>query len=199
MSSPSTIFGGNLALWLKANAGCYSDAGTTLCTDGTQVYQWNDQSGNGNNATQTTAANRPYYYSTLGGPVVSTEIGFTATDGGDAYMTLPAGLSLNRQTCSVFFYGELCVNNLQHISLSVWRIRCGVKTTRAVSSSSIARHVYGFDKELVPDMRKSMLGWVTASGNVWIYWRDRLARSPADQPRTPRRAERCSDLQRAIA
>jgi hypothetical protein len=40
-------------LWLRA------DAGTT--TNGQQVSAWNDQSGNGNNATQTTSANRPLF------------------------------------------------------------------------------------------------------------------------------------------
>ena len=40
-------------LWLRADAG-------TLTTNG-QVSAWNDQSGNGNNATQTTSANRPLF------------------------------------------------------------------------------------------------------------------------------------------
>jgi len=35
--------------WWKADAQVFSDAGTTPCTNGTTVQQWNDQSGSGNN------------------------------------------------------------------------------------------------------------------------------------------------------
>ncbi len=45
----------NLKLWLKA------DAGTNTTTDGAAVSNWADQSGNGNNATQSTTANQPTY------------------------------------------------------------------------------------------------------------------------------------------
>jgi hypothetical protein len=48
-------------LWIKADAGVYVDAGVTLATNGQTVEQWNDQSGNGNNATQATSGNRPTY------------------------------------------------------------------------------------------------------------------------------------------
>jgi hypothetical protein len=54
---PTDIAG--LAGWWKADAGAYSDAGTTLCASGDTVAQWNDQSGRGNHFTQTTATNRP--------------------------------------------------------------------------------------------------------------------------------------------
>lgn len=33
----------NLHLWLKADAECYSDAGSTLSTDGDEVQEWDDQ------------------------------------------------------------------------------------------------------------------------------------------------------------
>ncbi len=46
-------------LWLKADAGAYTDAGVTLATNGQTIQQWNDQSGNNKHATQATAANRP--------------------------------------------------------------------------------------------------------------------------------------------
>lgn len=48
-------------LWLKSDTGVYSDAGTTSCTNGDTVYQWNDQSGNGNHCVQTTSGDRPTY------------------------------------------------------------------------------------------------------------------------------------------
>lgn len=40
----------SLTFWLKANEEAYSDAGSTLCTDGDNIAQWNDQTANGNNA-----------------------------------------------------------------------------------------------------------------------------------------------------
>lgn len=51
----------NNKLWLMADANVYSNAGTTLATNGNTVQQWNDLSGNNNNATQLTAGNRPTY------------------------------------------------------------------------------------------------------------------------------------------
>ena len=54
---------GSLKLWLKADAGLYQDnAGTQPVTaTGQGVGQWADQSGNGNNAIQTSTPNRPIY------------------------------------------------------------------------------------------------------------------------------------------
>ena len=43
--------GTNLRLWLKADAEAYSDAGTTLATDGQEVQEFHDQSGNSYDAT----------------------------------------------------------------------------------------------------------------------------------------------------
>jgi hypothetical protein len=57
-------------LWLKADAGATSDAGSgtgtshtgTACADNTGLYYWADQSGNNNDFVQTTEASRPTYY-----------------------------------------------------------------------------------------------------------------------------------------
>lgn len=49
-------------LWLSADNGVYSNAGTTLATNGQNARQWNDRSGNGRNATQGTSAERPNYF-----------------------------------------------------------------------------------------------------------------------------------------
>ena len=46
-------------LWLKADAGAYTDAGTTLATNNQTIQQWNDQSCSGFNATQADASKRP--------------------------------------------------------------------------------------------------------------------------------------------
>lgn len=57
--SPTDIAG--LIVWLDAGAGVFSDAGTTPAVNDDTIQQWNDQSGNGNNASQGTSANRPTY------------------------------------------------------------------------------------------------------------------------------------------
>ena len=52
---------GNLRWWLKADAGTFTDNGTTAATDGQNVQQWNDQSTIVNHVRQTTGANKPVY------------------------------------------------------------------------------------------------------------------------------------------
>lgn len=51
----------NLRWWMKANAGTFTDNGTTPATEGQLVQQWNDQSAIANHARQTTNANKPEY------------------------------------------------------------------------------------------------------------------------------------------
>jgi hypothetical protein len=51
----------NNVLWLDPTFGVYSNAGTTLAVNNDNVQQWNDRSGNGRNASQGTAGNRPNY------------------------------------------------------------------------------------------------------------------------------------------
>jgi hypothetical protein len=48
-------------LWLKGDGGAFTDLGVTQANQNQQVRQWNDNSGNGNNATQGTAGNRPLF------------------------------------------------------------------------------------------------------------------------------------------
>jgi hypothetical protein len=52
------------AVWLKADAGAYKDAGVTLAADGESVQRWADQSGHANHANQATAGFRPVYRAT---------------------------------------------------------------------------------------------------------------------------------------
>jgi len=51
----------NLQAHYKADYGVFSDAGSAVAVADDQVYQWNDQSINGNHVTQTTAGDRPLY------------------------------------------------------------------------------------------------------------------------------------------
>jgi hypothetical protein len=62
----------NLRWWLKANAGTFTDNGTTAAADGQSVQQWNDQSVVLNHTRQTTLANKPVYRTNIinGNPVL---------------------------------------------------------------------------------------------------------------------------------
>ncbi|RMG96173.1 MAG: hypothetical protein D6706_10620, partial [Chloroflexi bacterium] len=70
--SPADIPG--LQLWLRADAGVWQDSvgGTPAVNDGDVVGAWEDQSGNGNHATQATTTNKPIYWTNVvnGKPVV---------------------------------------------------------------------------------------------------------------------------------
>jgi hypothetical protein len=85
--SPTQIPG--LQLWLKADAGAYHDAGVTLATNGQTVQQWNDQSGNVNNASQSTGTNRPTFVA----PAKNGKPG-VLFDGSTSFMTLANALNL---------------------------------------------------------------------------------------------------------
>ncbi|MCC6541446.1 MAG: T9SS type A sorting domain-containing protein [Flavobacteriales bacterium] len=52
----------NLRAWYKANSSAYRDGGSTLCTNGQTVRQWNDRSGNNLNMTQSSSSQRPTWY-----------------------------------------------------------------------------------------------------------------------------------------
>ncbi|HNF01768.1 MAG TPA: LamG domain-containing protein, partial [Ferruginibacter sp.] len=86
---------GNI-LWLKADAGAYSDAGITPAVNGQTVQQWNDQSGNANHAAQATAGLRPVFVTNVlnGQPalrfsthmLVTPSLDLTGTDKVDLYI-----------------------------------------------------------------------------------------------------------------
>ena len=65
MPSNDTVFQlsdvGTPYLQLDADTDVYSDAGSTPAEDADNVQEWHDQSGNGRNVTQTTAAAKPVY------------------------------------------------------------------------------------------------------------------------------------------
>ncbi|MBK7692652.1 MAG: T9SS type A sorting domain-containing protein [Bacteroidetes bacterium] len=48
-------------LWLKADAGAYTNAGVTLALDGQSIQQWNDQSANAYHCAQADASKRPIW------------------------------------------------------------------------------------------------------------------------------------------
>jgi len=69
---------GGLDLWLDAGSEVYSDAGTTLATNGDSVQEWHNQAGASLDASQTTGAAQPTY--NTGGPNGKPYLSF---DGGD--------------------------------------------------------------------------------------------------------------------
>ncbi len=87
--NPSAITG--LALWVKADTGCYSDvSGTVPCADGASVAVWKDQSGNGRNLFQAGTTVQPAFYShatTFSGPAV--KFGSSYLTNGSFVLTQP--------------------------------------------------------------------------------------------------------------
>lgn len=55
--NPTSISG--LKFFVKADTGVYTDAGSTAATDSQDIQQWNDQSGNSQNASAPSAGRRP--------------------------------------------------------------------------------------------------------------------------------------------
>lgn len=87
----------NNALWLRANTG------TSTTTHGAAIASWNDQSGNGNNVTQSNANQRPLYISNFmnGYPVIQFDNNNSA--GQNDYLTGVDAASLdNTAGLSVF-------------------------------------------------------------------------------------------------
>jgi hypothetical protein len=54
-----------LKVWLEADSGVYSDAGTTVAPHDGSIQQWNDLSGNGNHFSQSTADRRPWFHTNV--------------------------------------------------------------------------------------------------------------------------------------
>ncbi|HCM33879.1 thrombospondin type 3 repeat-containing protein, partial [Chryseobacterium sp.] len=110
VSSPLLLFGqspGGVipAAWYKADAGVYSNAGTTAAVDNATVQQWNDQMGTGYNLAQVTAGQRPIFsnQSTLANfnPTVSFNADFMTADPGSG------NAIINRAQGSIYITGKM--------------------------------------------------------------------------------------------
>ena len=88
--APNQVSG--LQLWLKADAGVFSDAGITPAVSGNTVGQWNDQSGQGNHATQTTSADAPTYTTNVLNGLPAIQFNGTAAVLNSAYLGVPGTL-----------------------------------------------------------------------------------------------------------
>lgn len=86
----------DLALWLRADDGLFTDAGTTpAVNNGDAIYRWADRSGNSRHFDQTTSGNRPQLQNSVvnGKPIVD-------FDGVDDYLT---GSDLSALTAGELF------------------------------------------------------------------------------------------------
>ncbi|WP_185287725.1 hypothetical protein [Chryseobacterium lactis] len=101
------------AVWYKADAGVYSNAGTTAAADNTAVQQWNDQMGTGYHLVQATAAQKPTFsnQTTLANfnPTVTfISAGHGVGQGG--FMTADPGTGnaiINRAQGSIYIAGKM--------------------------------------------------------------------------------------------
>jgi hypothetical protein len=97
--TPASL-GAALIAWYKADAGVYTDNGTTLATNGQSIQQWNDQSGNGYHLHQTVAGKHPTYKTGIlnGLPVVDTD----TTVASQGLLTASQPVTLGGTTLSMF-------------------------------------------------------------------------------------------------
>jgi hypothetical protein len=79
--APGGVFS-DFIVWYKADASVYSNAGTTLATNGNTVQQWDDHSGSGYNLSQATSGDRPVFYNSTANKLVNfnPSIEYVSTD-----------------------------------------------------------------------------------------------------------------------
>jgi hypothetical protein len=123
----------NLKLWLKADSGLYTNAGTTLASiSGTDtIQQWNDASGNSYNATQVaTPTKRPLYIAGTNNLVMNYQpaLDFDTTDG----MDINTALSLVAPND----YSVIAVYNYEGATLAARRAVDGVASNWFVGPRS---------------------------------------------------------------
>ena len=106
-STPLPTDVSNLIAWYDSQVGTWSatTGGTLVTADNTAIARWDDQSGNGYNLTQATAANQPVYDAVRA--MVVADIGNnTSSEGPLVYMTATTS-SMSSQSLSIFVVGEL--------------------------------------------------------------------------------------------
>ena len=87
--NPVSLFSGTGGFLFDAGQHAYSDAGTTLATDGQGVQQLNDISGNGRNVSQATGTKRPLWAANSGFPYLD-------ADGTDDFLAGTLNANLNQ-------------------------------------------------------------------------------------------------------
>jgi len=120
---PATLFaGGEGGVWYEPNPStCFTDtAGTTAAGVGDAVARINDGSGNGNHATQPTAAARPILRQTAGGSY------YFELDGVDDWLSAGDVTFLDGAANATFAYGlQKPTSTAQRVPLSKWVTNVG--------------------------------------------------------------------------
>lgn len=132
---------GRLKLWLKGDAGVYTDTGcSAAATNGDPAACWGDQSGSGNSFVQSTAGSRPAYVTGAlnGRPVLR-------FDGAADYLEKSYTASLNNITSTLYLVTRITGGADTH--RSPYTSRCG--------TTNPTRGGYMF---------------VAANTNYWHYW-----------------------------
>lgn len=104
--SPTDIAG--LQLWLDATTGLFdaTSGGSAVTTDGSAVARWEDQSGNGNHATQGTSNNRPVLKTSI-----QNSKNVLRFDGSNDRLTLGDKLDLQTNDISMFIVCKITNQN----------------------------------------------------------------------------------------
>lgn len=118
----------NCVVLLKDTQGVYSDAGSTPAVSGNTVQQWNDQSGAGNHATQSTSGLRPTY-------TTASSTGGRMSFAGNQ-MDLP--ISIDRRSCSI-----LLVLNIRNTATKYLIAANGIGFVLIMDSSGVIRVYHG--------------------------------------------------------
>jgi len=150
--NPSSI--PSLYLWVSGDKGCYTDAGTTPCTNGASVAQWNDQSGKGNNCTASGTGKPTYSTNTLNSLPVMT------FNGTSQFFSCPTSFAGNYFT---IFY-VVRQTTLQDFTAYVAESNGALPNYFGLITGTIASgHKYGQGKFGTSDNEVAL----TATVNVW--------------------------------
>jgi hypothetical protein len=128
--TPASL-GSALIAWYKADAGVYSDAGTTLATNGQAVQQWNDQSGHGFHLVQPNSGVRPVF--TTGALNSLPALTFDGSIG-QAVATSGEPITLGIQTLSAFAVVKVTGNpgNARIVGISNASVGGDIDSTTAI-------------------------------------------------------------------
>jgi len=104
---PSDLSG--LQLWLRPDAGVYSDAGSTAARSGETVTQWNDQSGNGRHAMRLGSSGQLI----LDGAALGAQPGIRMSDGdGSSYLEIASYEIGDAEDLTVFVVSRATLQTL---------------------------------------------------------------------------------------
>jgi len=174
ISNPTDI--PDCILWLRSDQGLFKDVGKTLpvSADGDGIGCWADQSGAGNDCSQTSALNQPKYDQQL--DLVHFEVGNHTDASGNEYLNLPADLNVNAQSFSFFTVAELVTTRADFIAPNIvpafqFQLEIAGSTSLLYDSSDGILDLFDGafkDGAKVPPTSRSLLGFIAGSSNAQI-------------------------------